>query len=476
MGTITHKKTNNIAAWTQADLNAQIALGNYPAGTLITDITLSSDWNDTHNITLTTDDISEGATNLYFTNTRVHGAISAIAPLIFDSSSGIFSITKAGSSSDGYLSTADWNTFNNKLSSAITNLNGLTAATQVFTTGTSGVDFNINSTGAIHTFNIPDAGTSARGLVTTGAQSFNGVKTFIGQVNMNSGTLITGIITANRTATPAGSNGATQQINTLTLTGNTNTTNGGFLNEFIVNFNNTGSNTYQFSNTAGTGMMGLGGSTAALAGYIQVSNTGSLTDSQAFASIFTLSNAGNITNAVGFRSEVCSATAAGRITNHEGFRAEDQTLTAVVSGSIYGFRGRVQVGTNKYNLFMDGTAQNYLAGSLGIGQPVPTAILHLKAGAAAASSAPLKFTSGTNQTTAEPGAVEYNGTNLFFTRTGTTRENVFVGNDGATPPATHAIGVIADYYGASATRVLTTPNNWASVVVNGATYKIPLYT
>lgn len=46
------------------------------------------------------------------------------------------------------------------------------------------------------------------------------------------------------------------------------------------------------------------------------------------------------------------------------------------------------------------------------------------AGTAIAGTAPLKLTSGTNLTTAEAGAFEYNGTNLFFTRTGTTRENI----------------------------------------------------
>lgn len=45
----------------------------------------------------------------------------------------------------------------------------------------------------------------------------------------------------------------------------------------------------------------------------------------------------------------------------------------------------------------------------------PTAVLHLKAGTATASTAPLKFTSGTNLTTTEAGAIEYNGTHLFFT-------------------------------------------------------------
>lgn len=67
-------------------------------------------------------------------------------------------------------------------SGGITSLNGLTAATQTFATGTTGTDFNISSTTSTHTFNIPDASTSARGLVTTGAQTFAGNKTFSGTV------------------------------------------------------------------------------------------------------------------------------------------------------------------------------------------------------------------------------------------------------------------------------------------------------
>lgn len=47
----------------------------------------------------------------------------------------------------------------------IQSLNGLTAGTQVFATGTSGSDFNISSTTATHTFNIPTVSSTARGLV-----------------------------------------------------------------------------------------------------------------------------------------------------------------------------------------------------------------------------------------------------------------------------------------------------------------------
>jgi hypothetical protein len=63
------------------------------------------------------------------------------------------------------------------ITASITSLNGLTTASQTFTTGTSGSDFNISSTGSVHTFNIPDAGATSRGLVTTGAQVIAGQKT-----------------------------------------------------------------------------------------------------------------------------------------------------------------------------------------------------------------------------------------------------------------------------------------------------------
>lgn len=52
----------------------------------------------------------------------------------------------------------------------------------------------------------------------------------------------------------------------------------------------------------------------------------------------------------------------------------------------------------------------------------------------------------------------------------------FIAGDGAAAPATNTIGVLVDYYGTSATRVLTTPNRWLAIKSNGTTYKIPLYS
>jgi hypothetical protein len=65
-------------------------------------------------VSLTTDNITEGATNLYFTDTRARNSVSATTPLAYNNISGVFSIQVATTSQDGYLTSTDWTTFNSK--------------------------------------------------------------------------------------------------------------------------------------------------------------------------------------------------------------------------------------------------------------------------------------------------------------------------------------------------------------------------
>ena len=60
-------------------------------------------------------------------------------------------------------------------------------------------------------------------------------------------------------------------------------------------------------------------------------------------------------------------------------------------------------------------------GHTGLGVTVPTGKLHISASDGSASSAPLKLSAGTNLVTPEDGAMEFDGTNLYFTSSGARR-------------------------------------------------------
>lgn len=91
------------------------------------------------------------------------------------------------------------------------------------------------------------------------------------------------------------------------------------------------------------------------------------------------------------------------------------TLTSLLGG----YKG-INIGYSNslaYGIYQSGSAtKNIFVGKTCFGSTgSPTALVTLAAGTASANTAPLKFTSGTNLTTAEAGAVEYDGSNLYFT-------------------------------------------------------------
>jgi hypothetical protein len=142
------------------------------------------------------------------------------------------------------------------------------------------------------------------------------------------------------------------------------------------------------------------------------------------------------------------------------------SATLTLSSTSNATKGQLLIGTSIYD---------EVNNRLGIGI-TPLSRLHLSAGSATANTAPLQFVSGPVETTARTGIMEYNGTNLLFVRTGTTRETVFTGNAGTTAPSTTIqLLLLSNIYGI-AQALLATPNSWASVNINGTNYKIPLYT
>lgn len=80
--------------------------------------------------------------------------------------------------------------------SGITSINGLTPVAQFMVVGTSGTDFNIVSSGSTHTFNLPNASLTARGVVNIVAQTFKGVKTFTDNANFGADVDVVGTLTA----------------------------------------------------------------------------------------------------------------------------------------------------------------------------------------------------------------------------------------------------------------------------------------
>ena len=99
-------------------------------------------------------------------------------------------------------------------------------------------------------------------------------------------------------------------------------------------------------------------------------------------------------------------------------------------------------------------------GEVGIGTASPTAVLHLIAGTATAGTAPLKFTSGTNLTTAEAGAMEYDGTSLYFTNGGAQRQEL---------PQVQQSRVTSQFDKTSSTALANIPGLTATLVA-GKTY------
>jgi hypothetical protein len=120
---------------------------------------------------------------------------------------------------------------------------------------------------------------------------------------------------------------------------------------------------------------------------------------------------------IGTPNEAQSANNIFKVGDTITISAETQTVTAIVSDS--------QVTTTPWSTSGGSVAasvapfENVLFvrtnGQIGMGTTTPSAFFQLRAGTANAGQSPLKFILGTNLTTPETGAVEYNGSHLYIT-------------------------------------------------------------
>ena len=152
----------------------------------------------------------------------------------------------------------------------------------------------------------------------------------------------------------------------------------------------------------------------------------------------------------------------GTITDSTAVMAQGLKTTSSTITNAYAFRTNIVKGTNAYGLYLAGVegssltydvyaadsgANNYFAGKVGIGQTTPTALLHLKAGTATASTAPLKFTSGTLLTTAEAGAIEFLTDKFYGTITTGAVRHTFATLESAAQTFSNDISVPDEAYG-----------------------------
>ena len=104
-----------------------------------------------------------------------------------------------------------------------------------------------------------------------------------------------------------------------------------------------------------------------------VSGAGTVTSINSYLSNLVNSGSATVGTAYGYRLLDGTNSGGGTITNLIGYYSPDLT----VGTNNYGFQGDVSAGTNKYNLYMSGTAQNYFAGNVGIGTVNPLEKLSL---------------------------------------------------------------------------------------------------
>jgi hypothetical protein len=211
----------------RTDVNKNFVLSASPATTLSNWIELATPTAVTTvngyagpNVVLTTNDVSEGSINKYYTDAKVRAALSATSPLVYNNTSGAISIGQASSAANGYLSSADFTTFNNKQNAMTAGVDylspsGSAAALTNFPTLNQNTTGNAaTATRLAATKNINGIAFDGSGDITIAANAgtLSGTSlanTITGSILTSVGTITTGVWSGTTIAIANGGSGAT---------------------------------------------------------------------------------------------------------------------------------------------------------------------------------------------------------------------------------------------------------------------------
>jgi len=248
--------------------------------------------------------------------------------------------------------------------------------------------------------------------------------------------------------------GYTSNTGTVTSVGGTGTVNGISLSGTVTSTGNltlggTLSNVNLASQVTGTLPIANGGTGSATQNFVDLTNAQTIGGAKIFTSTLT-----GTSNLIAPKIQVGTSATINDVTGVANtLQLTNYSTGAFITGSADNYiykNSSIFGGLNAHTLifqtrsdvtgggfaFVGGSTPSAVftirsSGNVGIGTTSPTAALDLKAGTASANTAPLKFTSGTNLTSPEAGAMEWNGTNLFLTNSSATRQTIAQGLTGS---------------------------------------------